>query len=97
MSKEKKFTPGPWRTHDNNSELVCCVKNKYHIANTDIDDDVTREEAKANSTLIAVSPELIEALEIANKLLFHKVNWEDEEERLAMNNIKSVINKAYGE
>lgn len=85
MSKEKKFTPGPW-AYD--GTVIRCSDNQVWF-----NENRTMDEIDGNAQLVAAAPELLESLEWAIENLTV--------EALDIGRIKhqkclSAIQKAYG-
>ena len=89
-----KHTPGEWLLHENlrsiNSEENLSIADVWYNNTT----MVTEEEGLANAKLIAASPNLLEACEIAYKIC-DKLQYPTENELKTLSTLlKSAINKA---
>lgn len=105
MSREKKFTPGPW-SYDGvlyirgpNGEMVADFVEDDECSLARIRGTGANLPQEANAHLIAAAPELLEALEEAERFFNNVVNGNDTRTEAA--NTKSImgaaISKAYGE
>ena len=69
MSKETKYTPGPWTTLG--TWIMEDQEDGHTIASTSWskmpDGHVSKDTARANAKLIAAAPELLKALQEAHK------------------------------
>jgi len=102
---EFKGTPGPWsiepdRSHPNkvwhvvgDSTVVCGLDG---IASPYRSNDRTFDEDKANMVLIAASPDLLEALQMCEKLLVG-VSYTDYPVEDELTTARAAIAKALGE
>lgn len=100
-----KFTKGPWVQKNDSDEDVVWVEDSigqyicdlYHIADKKV---FTKENAIANSHLIAAAPDLYEALELANKVLIECsqfLDCMDLETDMALRKNDMALAKARGE
>lgn len=66
-------TPGPWHTAPNASNMRSSIVNGeggYDVAIAyPLNGTITKEETEANARLIAVAPELLKAVQLANEFL----------------------------
>lgn len=95
---EFKGTKGPWISKENpivKNEYVVKSGNKEMIASVKFQDFETDDEVKANANLISSAPELLEALELAEKTLRLCQNHVDIS-GFVFKDIRKAINKALG-
>lgn len=103
-----KGTPGPWKClrEEVNKHYIRISSTKlgerFAVANVLIPlyDDVHEREAKetrANAKLIAAAPELLEALQLAEKAMVEGRNVTYPEWYGVINKARAAINKATGE
>ena len=72
MTTRTQHTPGPWKQKDDHKTMISATLPKdwkptpehpvYIVCQTNMYVTVPHEEAKANASLIAAAPELLEAL-----------------------------------
>lgn len=111
MTREKKFTPGPWRVgmeSGHNANVITAVSDGdgiclvYGIPQNRKVDEVGTSSGIANAHLIAAAPDLMEALErLLNAYLNiadsgDAGNWDAEKESEVVT-ARAAIAKAYGE
>lgn len=101
-------TPGPWRFNDNtqwwktNPFSVTVRKHGVHsatVANIPARATITPEEQQANARLIAAAPELLAALEAADKwvAMYHTLAGHEAASECMSRVIRAAIKKATGE
>jgi hypothetical protein len=89
---KNRFTQGEWHAKD--GQIYSLETGKTHAVIPYFDQN--NEEQKANQNLIAVAPELLEAIEkISNELAFG--NYQGNRVNDMLNLANSVIRKAQGE
>ena len=86
---ETRFTKGEWKCEFTRND----DSTEYYLANTD-GIKTSYSEAQANATLIESAPELLEALESAQRLLLMSNDYLNSEEYTLITN---AIKKAKGE
>lgn len=90
MSKQNKFTPGPWSSGvfvDETKFEIATADNRKRIAVVDMH---SFEETKANARLIAAAPEIIAMLERIERM------GAVEFSRTGMGSLRALIRKATG-
>ena len=104
MTREKKFTPGPWRWQESQDEYGCIVigtDKSYNVATAYIGCYTTdgADKWEANAHLIAAAPDLFEIAIAAEKYLNDVVGGN--ETKAQSNGLRDLINtalaKAYGD
>jgi hypothetical protein len=112
MTREKKFTPGPWEfdlavSLDPDDERETCAiyyrPEPNHIVEVVETPDIYGGECIhgnniANAHLIAAAPELLKALELMGQIA-DNLGWAEATtgRQIALNDAKKAIAKAYGE
>ena len=92
--KEFKGTPGPWTGKD----VGICRQDDagLQLGFVMTADEKRRDECAANAHLIAAAPELLEALQLAQKAMAEGRNVTYPEWYGVINKARSAINKALG-
>jgi hypothetical protein len=113
MSRDKKFTPGPWSHGVSEMQTGILAHKRYEDGeycvlvadcNCDVDTCLPSPEKQANAHLIAAAPELLEALERMHKMTSHILSEGGCNPKDWINDLADcqypafkAISKAYGE
>jgi hypothetical protein len=95
MSREKKFTKGPWKAVKQD------INDKYQIHHENglicVIDEFDRTHIHANAHLISAAPELLEALEEMCDMCSDNLPPNSQRENCGNCKTGKAISKAYGE
>jgi hypothetical protein len=97
MENAVKYTPGPWRVF-NGTDIFPDDEDREadrHIADCDMAGNICGDEQRANARLMATSPEMLDALRLAEPVIAFSLSYygaEDADE--ALQAVRDAISKA---
>ena len=99
MPNEKKHTPGPWEltptVHTGRKNIFGTAKNlEYHVSTLVSGSRNDLAIFKANAHLIAAAPELLEALETAERIIRDYVEEPELPEMCSMAETRDICQEA---